>query len=428
MKIKVSIILLCLLTTLSFGFDFGGSLEDSTLYYYSDSQTFYNADTLGLWGKTELWENTNLLVYGNCSYTYTDTPPTDKPWFFDLNYFKIENKSASLLNYTLGRFSSSDFSGYIFRSKMDGASIALNMPSFILTGNAGYTGFLFNSGSTVKMTIADQTGINYDWIAQDFAAPRIVGSLQAFFPGLFLDQDLKTEVWTQFDMRKESDLITGKKLDTQYYGLTLSGPLVSSLYYDSFAYFETGQAHSGIGADYTVLSFMGSAGLRYYIEKFLYSKISFRFLYSLGDADFTSSFTEGNTAGDSTTFVPVSRKSLALVFSPELGNIFFTSLSYSLKPLSNMRNRALKKVQLELTDFNFFRSCKGLISESGINSSSTSLYLGTEIDGTVNYRPFSDLGVSLSSGVFIPNNGTDGAFDTSKSVEFLARLGVSFSF
>ena len=420
MKIKVSIILLCLLTTLSFGFDFGGSLEDSTIYHYSDSSTFFHSDTLSLWLKTELWEDTDLLILGG--YTYT----TDNPWFFDLSYFKVENKSASLLNYSVGRISASDFSGYIFNHKMDGASIALNMPSFILTANAGYTGFLFDTGSTVKMTIADQTGINYDWIAQDFAAPRIVGSLQAFFPGLFLDQDLKTEVWAQFDMH--SDLSTGKKLDTQYYGLTLSGPLVSSLYYDSFAYFETGQAHSGTGDDYTVLSFMGSAGLRYYIEKFLYSKISFRFLYSLGDADFKSSFTEGNTIGDATAFVPVSRKSLAMVFSPELGNIFFTSLSYSLKPLSGMDNRVLHNIQLELTDVNFFRSTTGGISSGGIDPDSISLYLGTEIDGTINFRPYSDLGLSLSGGVFIPNNGAGGSFLNTRTVEYLGRLGLSFSF
>ena len=411
-----------LLTVLTFGFDFGGSLDDSTIYQYSNSSTFYHADTLSLWLKTELWEDTNLLVLG--SYTYT----TDNPWFFDLNYLKVENKSASLLNYSFGRISASDFSGYIFNHKMDGASITVNMPSFILNANAGYTGFLFNTNSVVKMTTADRTGTSYGDFPQSFASPRIVGGIQAFFPDLIFGQDLKTEVWAQLDMRNESDLTTGKKLDTQYYGFTLSGPLISSLYYDSFAYLESGKAHSGLGDDYTVLSFLGSAGLRYYMEEFLFSKISFRFLYSLGDADFTSSFTEGNTEGNATVFVPISRKTLAMVFSPKLGNIFFTSLNYSLKPFSGMDTRVLQNIQLELTEVNFFRSTTGSISAGEINPDSKSLYLGTEIDGTINFRPFSDLGLSLSGGTFIPANGSGGAFLSTRKVEYLGRLGLSFSF
>jgi len=243
-----------------------------------------------------------------------------------------------------------------------------------------------------------------------------------------MNQDLKAEIWAQMDMRDDSDLTTGGKLDTQYFGLTISGPILSSLFYDSFAYLGTGQSHSGIADDYSVLSFLGSAGLRYYMEDFLFSRMSFRFLYSSGDSDYTTSFTEGNTSGDSSNFVPISGKSTGLVFSPSLGNIFLTQLSYSLKPFSSMGNSVLKNIQLELTDVNFFRSTTGLISESGIDPASDSLYLGTEIDGTVNFRPFSDLGVSLSTGVFIPNNGSDGAFLDTQEIEFLSRLGLSFSF
>ncbi|MCK5153406.1 MAG: hypothetical protein KAQ93_03535 [Spirochaetales bacterium] len=421
MKNIVLIICLSLLTTLSFGLDFGGSLEDSTVYYTSDSAEFYHSDTLSLWLTGEVWKDTNLFVQG--SYTYT----TDDPYFFDIDYLKIENKSVSPLNYTLGRFHTSDSSRYIFSHKLDGVSLSYNLPSAVFSAKAGYTGLLFDTSSSIGMTIADQTGVDYG-IEQTFAAPRIVGGIQAFFPELYMNQDLKAEVWAQMDMRNDSDLTTGGKLDTQYFGLFLSGPLASSLYYDSFAYLGTGQSHSGIAESYSVLSFLGSAGLRYYMEDFLFSRMSLRFLYSSGDSDFTTSFTEGNTSGDSSNFVPISGKSTGLVFSPELGNIFLTQFSYSLKPFSGMGNRVLENIQLELTDVNFFRSTTGLISESGINTDSDSLYLGTEIDGTINYRPFSDLGVSLSGGVFIPNNGSGGAFLDTRELEFLSRLGLSFRF
>jgi hypothetical protein len=421
-KKSILALFLILLTVSVFSLDFGGSLEDSTIFYYSDSSSFYHADSLALWLKTELWEDTDLLIHG--SYTYT----TDNPWFFDLNYLKVENKSASLLNYSIGRFTASDYSGYIFNHKLDGASLTVNLPLLALSTNAGYTGFLFDTSSSVEMTIADQSGLSYGKFPQDFAAPRLIGGLQAFFPELFLNQDLRAEVWAQFDIRKEADLTSAKKLDTQYYGLSVSGPLISTLYYDSFAYLETGQAHSGTGDDYSILSYMGSAGLRYYIEDFLYSKISLRFLYSSGDSDFTTAFTEGNTSGDAANFTPISRKTLGLVFSPQLGNVFFTRFSYSLKPFSGIDNRVLQNIQFELTDINFFRSTSGAVSVGGIDPESTSLYLGTELDGTINFRPYSDLGLSLSGGVFIPANGSEEAFLSTRTVEYLGRLGLSFSF
>jgi hypothetical protein len=420
LKKTTLIFVLAIITTLSFGMDFGGNLEDSTILYNSDSSSFYHADTLSLWLKTDLWKDTNLYISGN--YTFT----TDDPLFLDLDYLRIENKSSSSINYSFGRFYISDYSGYIFSHKIDGGSITYNMPTYIINVKAGYTGLLFNQSSNIEMTIADQTGSG-DFF-QSFAAPRFAGGLQAVFPELFKDQDLKAEVWAQMDLRNESDLTSGGKLNTQYFGINLSGPLIPSLYYNSFAYLESGQSYSGLGSDYTILSFLGSAGLRYYIEDLLYSRIAFKFLYSSGDSDYLSSFTEGNTDGDSTNFIPISGKSLALIFSPNLGNIFFTSLSYSLKPFSDMENPMLKNVQFELTNVNFFRSTTGQISESGIDPLSEALYLGTEIDGTLNFRPYSDLGVSLSGGAFIPNNGTDGSFLDTETVKFLGRLGLSFSF
>lgn len=421
MKNIVLIVSLCLISTLSFGMDFGGSLEDSTIFYNSDTSKFYHSDTVSLWLSTEVWQNTNLFVQG--SYTFT----SEEPYFFDIDYLKIENKSLSPFNYTLGRFHTSDFSRYIFSHKFDGVSVSYNLPSAVFYAKAGYTGLLFDTGSNINMTITDQTGLDYG-LEQTFAAPRIIGGLQAFFPELYMKQDLKAEILVQKDMRNESDLTSGGKLDTQYFGITLSGPLVSSLYYDSFIYLGTGQSHSGIAESYSLLSFLGSAGLRYYAENFLFSRISFRFLYSSGDSDNTVSFTEGNTKDNSSNFVPIAGKSTGLVFSPQLGNIFLTQFSYSLKPFSSMGNKILKNIQFELTDINFFRSTTGLISESGLNINSEALYLGTEIDGTINFRPFSDLGVSISSGVFIPNTGSDGAFSDTSEVEFLGRLGLSFRF
>ncbi|MCF6335421.1 MAG: hypothetical protein L3J12_06745, partial [Spirochaetales bacterium] len=403
LKSAVLILLIILTITVSgFTLDFGGNLEDSTYYTYSGSSGFYHADALSLWFTSKLWRDTDLYIRG--SYTYT----TDNPMFFNLDSAMVVNKGSSILNYSFGRIHASDFSGYILNHTIDGVSVGINLPFASITTKVGYTGFVFDSASNIGMTTADQTGISYAGITQDFGSPRIVAGAEALFPDLFMNQDFKIGVWSQFDMRPDSDVqkagdtvtsITSGKMDTQYFGMAYSFPILQNLFYDGFAWIGTGQTLSATGSTYTdelILSFLGSAGLKYYPGDSNFSKFSFRFLYTTGDADYSDSFTEGNTSGDAGNFTPITKKSPAMVFSPTLGNIMFTELSYSIKPFSRSGNKVLKNIQTELRNITFLRTTTGKISESGIDSASDNLYLGTEIDGTVNFRPFSDLGISLS--------------------------------
>jgi hypothetical protein len=273
------------------------------------------------------------------------------------------------------------------------------------------------------------------------AAPRLAGGIDLLFPELFLRQDLNLSFWFQADLRPESEVvpegtqlpsIDGGKLYTQYTGLGLSGPLASSLFYDGFAYLGTGKTLFYFDGAYeyaNILSFLGSLGIRYYSEEWNFTKIALRFIYSSGDSDYQNDFIEGNTDAAANLFIPVSRQNLAIVFSPQLGNIFLTELSFSIKPFSRTGNRTLEKLQTELKVIGFFRSSTGLISEAGIDPASESLYLGTEIDCAINFRPFSDLGLSLSGGVFIPNTGAGGAFlETEREVEVVGKAGFSLSF
>ncbi len=423
MKKTVILLLILFVTAASlYSFDFGGNLDDSTIDYYSSGNSIFHSDTLSGWFSADITDSFSFYVLGNIAYT------TDNQFLFDLDMFKVEAKGSSRLGYTIGRFNISDFSGYVVNQKIDGAMIVLNYPGFIVKTEAGYTGLLFNRSSGIEMTLSDQADKSG---LLDLESSRIIAGAEAVFPELLDKYDIKAGLWTQFDLRSDGNLVSGGgKLNTQYLGVSIGGPILSNLYFDSFAYLGTGKMDYAVDTrDYTVLSFLGSAGLRYYIEDFHFSKLTFRFLYSSGDSDYKGSFLEGNTADNSSMFTAVSSKPSGLVFSPSMGNIMFSRLSYSIKPLSDLENSVLSNIQMELTDLTYFRSTAGAISESGINGSSDSLYLGTEIDGTVNFRPYSDLGVSVSTGVFIPNNGTDGAFTESlRGIEFLARAGISFSF
>ena len=141
-------------------------------------------------------------------------------------------------------------------------------------------------------------------------------------------------------------------------------------------------------------------------------------MYKRQDEDYTvvpNGYYEGNGADAANVFVPISRQELAVAFSPRLGNLVVVNAGYSLKPVKNL--------QTSLKGILFLRPTSGPIMDAR-TIDSDSKYLGTELDGIINYRPFSDLGASLSLGLFLPMGG---AFADQDAL-FKGQLEISFSF
>lgn len=285
------------------------------------------------------------------------------------------------------------------------------------------------------MTRADILDLNDS--SKLFSSPRVIGGIDMLFPELFLRQDLDVSFWTQFDLRQYIDPAAGEgSLYSQYYGLGVKGTIVDSLYYKTAFYFESGLTYSAVNNNYSyILSYMGSVGLSYYMDRLLFSKAGITFFYSSGDSDYTVSYYDGNTGGYSNMFIPISNNPFAKVFSVEAGNIFFIKADYSLKPFSFISSgvlnsrvlKLIKDLQAGIEALSFFRSTTGAISVAGLNSQSTSLYLGTEVDGNINIPMFSDLSAIISGGVFIPDTRTGGAFEgSSTDIEVKASIDIFF--
>ncbi len=440
------LIFLFIVVLQSFSVDFGGIIDNATSISGSEDYSFFQKDKLSLWFDAELGKALTFYIQG--SYTYS----IDRPYFFDLDSLSLAGKfpsvigSTSLLNFNVGRFVFSDFSKVVLDHNADGLLLGLNYPFANISVSAGYTGLLFKQSSSIVISKADSSDTSREDVF--LAPPRLIEAAQILFPELFLRQDLTLSFLAQQDLRSEDEIVTegeedpilakGGKLNTQYMGLGLSGPIASSFYYDTYFYLGTGKvlsyledSDSGTGYSYQykpVLSYLFGGGLRIYVEEALFSKIELKFLFSSGDTDY-SKFIDENTEGSANNFVPISRPDLALIFSPQLGNVFLTELSYSLKPLSGKGYSALDNLQTILKAIAFFRPTSGPISEGGIDSDSEALYLGTEIDGIINFRPFSDLGIALSVGLFIPNSGSGEAFlEDQRELEVLGRLEFSFCF
>ncbi len=414
------------------GYDFGGIIENSTILSYTDAASVSQADKLSLWFGAELGEEIDIYIEG--SYTFS----LQRYFFFNLDSIELSFDVLPQLGYSIGRILFSDFTGHVLRHTADGILINHNLPAAAITGYLAYTGLLFVPGSSIVMSAADFGD------AEDvFASPRMIGGVNIYFPDLWHRQSLDMAFLFQKDLREGIDVIpegevdqvpasgaAGGRLDTQYFGLGLSGPIAASLYYDTFAYLGTGRtlsyvsdAASPTGSSYRykpIFSFLGGGGIRYYREQALFTTIGLRGLFSSGDKDYTS-FIEGNSAGSATTFVPITSPVFALVYSPRIGNIFLFELNYSIKPFYR---RDSTDLQTQLKVMTFFRPTTGAGIEGWIDPASNSLYLGTEVDGAVNFRPLSDLGLSLSTGVFIP--GSASLEDT--PVAFSGRFELSFSF
>ena len=62
-----------------------------------------------------------------------------------------------------------------------------------------------------------------------------------------------------------------------------------------------------------------------------------------------------------------------------------------------------------------------------VDPTSDGMYLGTEIEVALVARVFSDLGLSLRTGVFLPGIGGFGVFTSERKPEFLAKVELSTS-
>lgn len=400
--------------------DVGGALDSLTAFSSGDpllSQT----GRLTLWMGAAVGERTDFYLQAGARLS------TDDPLFVaDLDRLFLKGgyptgmgAGPAILKLTLGRDVVTDFSGLLLSHPLDGISIGLGYAKVSAELFLAYSGLVLKPSSRIQMSREDYRDEDLEEVY--FGSKRLFGGVSIRFPELFSRQQLDLSLVFQEDLRpllqddlpQEGDTVEkpgrGGPLDTQYAGLGLRGSIRSNLFYDSFVYVGTGRTlnyiDTGSGYAYefsTILSFLAGLGFRYYLEPILFSKIELALALASGDGDF-SSFPEGNTTELATAFMPLSQETLGLVFTPLLSNLVRAKASYSLKPFSRLNASALRQFVGEIALLSYFRPTEGPISESGMDPGASGYYIGTEIDLSLSYRPFSDLFFDLSGGVFLPN-------------------------
>lgn len=443
-RILISLLLLFAAAALAGAVDFGGMISNETALVADPAVGVDQRNVVSVWFNTGT--HNKIVFHAAGSYTFT----LDRPYLFNLDDFRLkgtfprEGLSPSVFSFQFGRYMTSDFTEVVLDHTLDGFTLGFTFPWVRLDAAFGFTGLVLKPVSTVTMTKIDYAEQS---IAGVWTGPkRLVGKVEARFPGLFNRHELNLSFILQDDLRhlfenagtsaarqlvREGETTfsanRGGLLDSQYMLLGMSGPIITNLYYDVYGGITTGRTLSYISGAYEYAPIFGvlAAGeVRYYNEEFLFTRASFEFIFSSGDAD-SQSYVEGNTGGLATTFTPITPSSRGVAFSPALGNIFYPKLTFSMKPLSSLESAALRSFQTKLDVYVFFRSTGAPISESGIDPSSAAQYLGTEIDAAFRMRPFSDLGAALSFGFFLPSpaafvSAKRGLWFTGKLAAFLS--------
>jgi hypothetical protein len=148
-------------------------------------------------------------------------------------------------------------------------------------------------------------------------------------------------------------------------------------------------------------------------------------LFSTGDDDY-SRFVEGNTAGNATAFTAVTPVGRGAVFSLESGNTTVSEVSYGIRPLSGT-DGLFESFSTRATFFSFFRTAgTGPVSASVVDAASDTGYLGSEVDLQFRWRPFSDLGVGVTTGFLFANG--DALVDGAETFDYVLGLNASLSF
>jgi hypothetical protein len=433
------VIILLLIASALYAVDFGGTIENDTKLGLGEGNIFEQNNRLSLWLQLDF--NDNLAFNAQASYIFT----LDDPLLYEIDAFALQGEfpilgeAPFMIRFNLGRFPIADFTGFVLDHLVDGLEFVFSNSFMDVRLAGGYTGFLFKKTSLAIMTKADAGDIGDDDIF--FAAPRLIALAEFDFPEVFMRQNITLSALVQFDMRPEGDLISagettedpakGGKLSSQYFGIGIGGTIVPSLYYSTFFYLEIGTTLSYIDGEYKnaqMLAFASGARIQWFLRDAVASMLGLEILFASGDND-TNMYLEGNSKGAANMFVPITKTELGIAFAPELPNIFLVSVEYSMKPMDSVKNSIWNNLQTAIKATAYFRASTGFISDSGVDTGSDSLFLGPEADLIAKWRPFSDLGMALSLGAFLPvTTESIGAMAEGSKFTFIARFELSMSF
>ncbi len=406
-------------STFAFEGDFGVTLDSATFVSSgvedSTSQSEYMAAVWGeLFQSTDRGGSLDLLAQG--SYRYT----ADRPYIFDIDLLRFTGLfsaafgEGTAVELKAGRFNFSDATRLILDETLDGVQVSLLFSGFQVRLAGAYSGLLLNPSSNVRISADDWQEVSDDSV---FFGPKRIIAL-----AMIGSEGFAVQALAQFDMRGSD---AGEIVDTQYLGIAGTPRLGAHFYLDYNLTASYGQ--STVGDKTTnLLSALGGLGVRFYAEELAASRAHARVTYATG-------FTPVVLLLDNLSledFRPITQPTVGLAFSPRLANLLYLDVGYSFRPFAHNASTVLSNIEPLVGARVFFRDPVPFLATgtpadilmNDVDPSSDALYLGTEIEAGVRARVFSDLGLSVRGGVFVPNSA---AFTSKRDIGFVLKIEAS---
>ena len=212
--------------------------------------------------------------------------------------------------------------------------------------------------------------------------------------------------------------------NANYFGLGARGTIVAGLGYSAELVYEFGDSTAAVSTQTeTISSFAGILTLDYQFPGPMEPMLLLQYMYGSGDSDrqSTTDALAGNQAGtDDHGFLSFGFVQTGYSLFPRVSNIHILRLGGTLRPLESVD--WLHKMSVGVFGY-YYRKATSSCPISDSRAFLDDADVGKEVDFTLRWRIFSDLGFSLNYGCFFPGD----AYQETKARNFI-NAGITYSF
>lgn len=401
--------------------DINGSLENYFLITGTDEVDVQNTTSLKLGLETVFDEESSLIMTASGKLSLP-TADGDSPVTGNLSkaYYRYQSDALKI---RVGRIPLRDSTGYILNLNLDGFELSYPVnDQMTLDLGAAYGGLTFDHGTPFVKILSES--------AEDelLGPSRLVWLARGIYK-LESGLEAKVQGYGQFGMSEET-----KDLMTWYAGAETTLPLndlIVQLNY-TFNGGTTPIEYGGSTEAQTLMAHMIYGALRYYPsslrDKGFQTVLSGLFTsgdpFSKRELNNPGSSSTSDPGGVSYLFTPISKSVIGTLMEAQPGNLIRGDLTLGFVPVKGSFDRNILEVKLGSAAY--FRPANGPIASGGLDTTSSSSYLATEIRGSANLRPLSDLGLKWDISILLPGN--DAFADNRESLEWASGLYLTLGF
>lgn len=391
------------------GIQYGGWITPVYINQYTGTSTNSSINTLRLWMRSYLWDNSYLYVRGKYTFSVLSSRETSTDHLVDLDAAFIDAQFlGKKLEVILGRKYFLLGSGLVLNGRGDGVEVDVYTRYIRAKILTSYTGLFQKDNNPYSISDADTA----DGAKRLFAG----GSLSY----ILYNQKIYAIALGQIDFAKE----TTEQYQSQYWGGGVEGALPWNLSYNTEYVYETGTSYTSTDQEKKIRAMAALFNLNWQIKETTSPVVMVQYAYGSGDSD-RDNYT-GPTAGalgNDTGFVTFGTFLAGYGLRPVPGNLHVLRSGFSLSPTEMLDDLRLKRTTL-IAKYSLYMKDKKEGKISGGETTEEKLLVGHGIDLSLRWKIFSDISFFANYGLFLPGS----AYGAADAPRHFTMAGMNISF